>query len=155
MDMGYTSWEGEKLIFSTPAQPDKRMGWADPGHDIGWFSRAAWDVGVQELAEEMVPVCGQSISYEELASRFSAVTGVKAEYRHCGVEEFGERKSGRGVKGMEAKALGEWLVVAPDGRTCYGTMEMDLLESVQRKLKCKALPWEKFLERTGWRGPPK
>ncbi|KAH7381783.1 hypothetical protein BKA64DRAFT_213355 [Cadophora sp. MPI-SDFR-AT-0126] len=157
-DMGYASFDSAAgvVVFSTPAPPQKRMGWSDPGHDIGWFARAVLDAGYEVLKDlEEVPVCGQNVSYEELASKFSAVTGIKAEYRQCGVEEFGEREGTQGVKGMEAKELGRWLAVAPDGKTCYGTIEVDVLELVERKLGVKALSWEKFLERTGWRGPKK
>lgn len=158
--MGYASFDSAAglVVFSTPAAPEKSMGWSDPGHDIGWFARAVLDAGHEKLKDlENVPVCGQSLSYEELASKFSAVTGVKAEYRQCSVEEFGEREGARGGggKGMEARQLGEWLAVAPDGKTCYGTIDMDVLEVVERTLNIKAQSWEMFLERTGWMGPRK
>ncbi|KAG4413153.1 hypothetical protein IFR04_013692, partial [Cadophora malorum] len=149
-DMGYASFDSAAgvVIFSTPAAPEKRMGWSDPGHDIGWFTRAVLDAGHGKLKDlENVPVCGQSLTYEELASKFSAVTGVKAEYRQCSVDEFGEREGARGVggKGMEARQLGKWLAVAPDGKTCYGTIDMDVLEVVERTLNIKAQSWEMFL----------
>ncbi|KAH6664298.1 hypothetical protein B0J14DRAFT_493950, partial [Halenospora varia] len=155
IDMGYASWDGDIVVFSMPAAPEKRMGWADPGHDIGWFTRAAFDVGSEVLKNELVPVCGQNISYEEVASKFTAVTGIPAVYRQCGLEESGTEGSVQGLKGQQVRGLGEWLAVAPDGRTCYGTVGMDVLERVERRLKVKALNWEKYLERTRWRGPVK
>lgn len=156
-DMDFVSWDGNVAVFSTPAAPSKRMGWADPGHDIGWFARAAFDVGPKRVGQEHVPVCGQSISYEDLASVFNAVTGIKAEYRQCTIEDFEtlQTKGLGGVKGKEVRGLGEWLAIAPDDRTCYGTIRMDRLKEVQEILGVDALSWEKFLERTRWRGPAK
>ncbi|CZR69433.1 uncharacterized protein PAC_19333 [Phialocephala subalpina] len=154
-DMDFATRDGDVVVFSTPAAPTKRMGWADPGHDIGWFARAALDAG-RTSKEELVPVCGQSISYEDLATMFTTVTGIKAVYRQCSVEEFGTRGGVAGVervKGKEVRGLGEWLAIAPDERTCYGTIGMEQLELVEREMGVKALSWEKFLERTGWRGP--
>lgn len=154
-DMEYTSWDRDVVVFSTPAAPTKRMGWSDPGHDIGWFTRAAFDVGAEFMKGEHVPVCGPIFTYEDLASKFSAVTGVKAVYRQCSLDEFEALKGENGVKGKEVRALGEWLAVAPDGGACYGTIEIEKLKLVERRLKVKALSWEMFLERTGWRGPVK
>ncbi|KAE8443294.1 hypothetical protein EG329_002010 [Mollisiaceae sp. DMI_Dod_QoI] len=154
-DMGYALLQDNVVVFSTPAAPEKRMGWADPGHDIGWFARASFDVGPAVVGEEFLPVCGQSISYEELASKFSAVTGIPAEYRQCSVDEFGKGGNIHGVKAKELRGLGEWLAIAPDGKTCYGTIGLDILELVETRMKVKALSWETFLERTGWRGPGK
>ena len=151
--MQYASWDGNTVVFSTPAAPEKRMGWSDPGHDIGWFSRAAFDVGPQFMQGENVPVSGPVFSYEDLASKFSAVTGIKAVYRQCTLEEFGQLEGMDGVKGKEVKALGEWLAVAPDDGACYGTVGMDKLKQAQRVMGVQALSWEQFLERTGWRGP--
>jgi len=155
-DMGYATRDGDVVVFSTPAAPTKRMGWSDPGHDIGWFARAALDAGPEARKEKLVPVCGQSISYEDLASKFTAVTGIKAVYRQCSVDEFGTLgvvPSFERVKKKEVRELGEWLAVAPDDRTCYGTIGMDQLNRVEREMGVNALSWEQFLERTGWRGP--
>lgn len=146
------------------------MGWADPGHDIGWFTRAVLDAGPEFMKGLEMPVCGQSISYADLADKIKAVTGIKAEYRACSVEEFVERVSkddgsggnGRGkgmgevtIKSEEVRELGKWLEIAPDDRACYGTVETKRLEDVERELDVKALSWEMFLERTRWKGPPK
>jgi len=154
-DMEYASWDGNVLVFSTPAAPTKRMGWCDPGHDIGWFARAAFDLGPDCMEGEDVPVSGPVFSYEDLASKFSAVTGIKAVYRQCSLEEFGKLEGVDGVKGKEVRALGEWLAVAPDEGACYGTVGMDKLKQTQREVGVRALSWEQFLERTGWRGPVK
>jgi hypothetical protein len=154
-DMEYASWDGDVVVFSTPAAPTKRMGWSDPGHDIGWFARAAFDVGPEFMKGEHVPVSGPVFSYEELASKFSAVTGIKAVYRQCSLEEFGALEGVDGVKGKEVSALGAWLTVAPDDGACYGTIPMEKLKQAQREMNVEALTWEKFLERTGWRGPEK
>lgn len=70
-DMKYASWDGEVLLFATPAEPTKRMGWCDPGHDIGWFARAVFNKGPEYMKDEHIPVSGPSISYEDLASKFS------------------------------------------------------------------------------------
>lgn len=132
------------------------MGWADPGHDIGWFTRKALDIGPNWMSGNEVPVCGQSILYSELAERFTAVTGTKAKYRQCSVDEFEARsQSNLALRNKEVRTLGEWLVVAPDENTAYGTIEMDRLLSVEMKLGIKALSWDAFLQRTGWQGPPK
>lgn len=101
-----------------------------------------------------VPVCGANLEYGELAGRFRAVTGVKAVYRQCSVEEFAGR-GGEGGARDERRGLGIWLEKAPDERTCYGTVEVGRLRDVERELGVKALSWEKFLERTRWRGPPR
>jgi hypothetical protein len=154
-DIQYTHWEGDTLIFSTPAAPNKRMGWADPGHDIGWFARAVFDKGPEWMAGLEVPVCGQSISYSDLANKFAAVTGLKAEYRQCSVEEFAGKSGSNSERTNELRALGRWLVVASDDKACYGTVEMSRLMKVEKDLQRKALSWEMFLERTGWRGPPR
>ncbi|KAH7319292.1 hypothetical protein BKA65DRAFT_541414 [Rhexocercosporidium sp. MPI-PUGE-AT-0058] len=162
-DKNYASWDNGVLVFSTPAEPTKRMGWSDPGHDIGWFARACFDKGAEFMSNGYVPVSGPSLSYEEVASGFMAVTGTRAEYRQCEVDRFGVVANGdsngdggrNDVKGRELRALGEWLSVAPDGMTCYGTIEVERLNRVKRELRVEALSWEKFLERTGWRGPQK
>lgn len=132
------------------------MAFADPGHDIGWFARAAFDKGPTFMEGEAVPVCGQSISYSDLAEKFTAVIGIKAEYRQCTVEEFQERfknHSERDRKDMAA--LGEWLAIAPSDKACYGTMDMERALAVDREIRVKALTWEAFLERTRWAGPQK
>jgi hypothetical protein len=129
------------------------MGWADPGHDIGWFARAVFDAGPEFMKGQDL-VCGQSIAYDELASKFTAVTGVKAIYRKCSAEEFAaSSRNTIAPKNDSSKALGEWLAVAPDNMTCYGTIENSVLTEVEKGLGVKALSWESFLERTGWRGP--
>jgi len=102
-----------------------------------------------------IPVCGQSISYSDLAAKITAVTGMKATYRECSVEEFEAKADNSENSRKEIGALGHWLEVAPDNKTCYGTIEMDRLIKVERDLGIKALSWEMFLRRTGWRGPPK
>lgn len=79
------------MILSTPAAPNKSMGWADPGYDIGCFSRAAFDRDPEWMKCLQVPVCGQSISYSDLAIKITAVTGTETTYRQCGVEEFEAR----------------------------------------------------------------
>lgn len=145
--------EGDMLIFSTPAAPTKRMGWADPGYDIGWFTRAVLDAGPGFMKGQDLPVCGESIAYDELASKFTAVTGIKAVYRQCSAEEFAAAAKDNPPKDDGSKALGEWLTIAPDNMTCYGTMEHSILKEVESELGIKALRWECFLERTGWRGP--
>lgn len=152
-DMEYASWDGDVLVFSTPAAPTKRMGWSDPGHDIGWFARAVLDVGPNYMKDEHIPVSGPVVAYEELASKFSAVTGVKAVYRQCKLDEFEKLEGMDGLKGKEVKELGAWLAVAPDDSACYGTIPMEKLEQAQKVLDVQALSWDKFLERTGWRGP--
>lgn len=154
-DIQYARWEGDTVVLSTPAAPSKRMGWADPGHDIGWFTRAVFDKGPEWMMGLEVPVCGQSISYSDLASKFTAVTGLKAEYRQCSLEEFEARSTNEQEKRKELSALGEWLAIAPDDKACYGTVEIGRLLSVEKELGRKALSWEKFLERTGWKGPPR
>ena len=63
--MQYASWDGKVVVFSTPAAPTKRMGWSDPGHDIGWFARAAFDVGPECMGGDHVPVSGPVFSYED------------------------------------------------------------------------------------------
>jgi len=151
----YAYWEGDTLIFSTPAAPDKRMGWADPGHDIGWFTRAVFDMGPEWMAGLEVPVCGQSIEHSDLASKFAAATGLKAEYRQCSVEEFAEKSGSDTERKNELKGVGEWFSIAPDDRACYGTVEMSRLFKAEKDLQRKALTWEMFLQRTGWKGPPK
>jgi len=154
-DMQYASWGGGVVVFSTPAAPTKRMGWSDPGHDIGWFARAAFDVGPDSMKDEQAPVSGPVFSYEDLASKFSAVTGMKAVYRQCSLEGFGSLEVVDSVKGKEVGALGEWLAIAPDDGACYGTIGMHKLKQAQREMGVQELSWEKFLERTGWRGPLK
>lgn len=153
-DMRYVHFEGDTVIFSTPAGPTKRMGWADPGHDIGWFARAAFDAGPDLMKGQDIPVCGQSITHDELASKFTAVTGVKAEYRQCSAEEFAAVSGDNILQRIEdSSAIGEWLAIAPDNITCYGTVKAVALADVARKLCVKALSWEAFMERTGWTGP--
>lgn len=154
-DAQYAHWEGDTIILSTPAAPNKSMGWADPGHDIGWFSRAAFDRSPEWMKGLQVPVCGQSISYSDLATRITAVTGMKAAYRQCRLEEFEARAENSEDRRKEIGALGHWLEVAPDNKTCYGTIEMSRLIEVEKDLGTKALSWEMFLRRTCWRGPPK
>lgn len=100
-----------------------------------------------------VPVCGQSISFSDLASKFTAVTGLKAEYRQCSLDEFEARSGINQEKRKELRSLGEWFAIAPDDKACYGTVEIGRLMSVEKELGRKALSWEKFLERTRWRGP--
>lgn len=152
-DPQYTYWEGDTVIFSTPAAPSKKMGWADPGHDIGWVTRAVFEKGAGWMSGSEVPVCGQNISYSDLATKFTAVTGVKADYRQCSVDEFEKRCGNNEERRKESRALGQWLSIAPDDRACYGTVEMDRLIRVERELGREALSWEQFLERTRWRGP--
>jgi hypothetical protein len=135
------------VIFSTPASPDKKMGFADPGHDIGWFTRAAFKKGPEFMKRQYVPVCGQSISYDDLASRFFAVTGIKAEYRQCLVEEFKARfENFSEADRKDMGVLAKWLAVAPSGGVCYGTIDMERLSFAERGLNVKALSWEAFLE---------
>jgi len=152
----YAYWQGDKLILSTPAAGNKRMGWADPAHDIGWFARATLEEGPEFMQGEEVPVCGQSIEYQELAGQLTAVTGIKAEYKACSIEEFEERLQGeRDLVREDETSLGRWLAIAPDDMTCYGTIAMEALTVAQSKLRIKAQSWQAFLERTRWRGPPK
>ena len=141
------------MVFSTPAAPTKRIGWSDPGHNIGWFARAAFDVGPDSMKDGHVPVSGPVFRYEDLASKFSAVTGIKAVYRQCSLEEFASLEVVDSVKGKEVRALGEWLAITPDDGACYGTIGMDKLQQARREMGVQALSWERFLERTGWRGP--
>jgi hypothetical protein len=134
------------------------MGFADPGHDIGVFARAAFDAGPQFMRGQNVPVCGQLIAYEDLASRFTAVAGIKAEYRQCTIEEFRGRFDGQGIGEGEERdmaALARWLAVAPSEGACYGTIDLQHVIEAEEGLQVKALSWEMFLERTRWGGPPK
>lgn len=145
---------GDTVTFSTPAASTKRMGWADPGRDIGWFVRAVLDVGPGFMKGQEVPVCGQSIAYDELATKFTAVTGIKAVYNQCTEEEFAAAsKNIVAPKDNASKALGKWLAIAPDDRTCYGTIDCSILTEVEETLGVKGSTWESFLDRTGWRGP--
>jgi len=80
---------------------------------------------------------------------------MKATYRQCSFEEFEARAENSEDRRKEIGALGHWLEVTPDNKTCYGTIEMDTLIEVERDLGTKALSWEMYLRRTGWRGPPK
>jgi uncharacterized protein YbjT (DUF2867 family) len=153
-DLNCVHLEDDTVVFRTPAPPAKRMGWADHGHDIGWFARASFDAGPSFMKGQDIPVCGESIAYEELASKFTAVTGRKSKYRQCSPEEFAVVYGDAVDPKKEAsKALGEWLAIAPDGMTCYGTIDSSVLADVEKKLGVKALSWEGFLERTGWKGP--
>jgi hypothetical protein len=111
--------------------------------------------GPQWMACLEVPVCGQSISYSDLASKLAAVTGLKAEYGQCSVEAFEERSGNDQEKRKELKALRQWLADAQDNRVRYGTVEMSLFITAEKELGRKALLWENFLERTRWRGPPR
>ena len=130
------------------------MGFADPGYDIGWFARASLDNGPEFLQGQEVPVCGQSISYSDLALRFTAVRGIKAEYRQCTPEEFERRyEELGGPERQDMAALGRWLAIAPSDRACYGTIDMKRLMVAETKMRVKALSWEAFLERTRWSGP--
>lgn len=151
----YSHWEGDTIVFSTPAGPGKRMGWADPGYDIGVSVKAVLEVGPDWMKGLEVPVCGQNISYADMATKFSAVTGTKANYRQCSVDEFSTRVDKDEERRNEIRALGQWLAVAPDDRTCYGTVAMARLLDVEKQLGVKALSWEMFLERTRWKGPVK
>jgi uncharacterized protein YbjT (DUF2867 family) len=153
-DLHCVHLNGDAVIFSTPAASTKRMGWADPGHDIGWFVRAVLHKGPGFMKGREVPVCGQSITYSELASKFSAVTGIKALYQQCTEEEFAASSKNVIVpKDNASKALGKWLAIAPDNMTCYGTVECSILTEVEGKLGVKASSWESFLDRTSWHGP--
>jgi len=150
----YAYWEGGKVIFSTPAAASNKMGFADPSHDIGWFARAAFEKGPSFMAGQELPVCGESISYADLATKFTAVTGVKADYRQCSVEEFEARfQSYHEPDRKDMASLGKWLTMAPSDRACYGTMELEPLLTVDSEMRVKALSWEAFLERTRWAGP--
>lgn len=132
------------------------MGFADPGHDIGWFARAVFDIGPEYMKGQDIPVCGQAIAYSDLASNFTAVTGVKSEYRQCGVEEFEARfEKHVAPDKRDMGALGKWLSIAPDNKTCYGTMDTDYLDTVESDLKTKALTWEAYLAKRTWKGPPR
>jgi hypothetical protein len=132
------------------------MGWADPGRDIGWFARAAFEKGPEWMKGCEVPVCGHSISYLDLANQITAVTGIRAEYRQCSSQDFETRlEDYKNIEKEDIIALGKWLAIAPDNRTCYGTMEMEILTAVENELGMKALSWEAFLERTRWQGPPR
>jgi len=154
-DPQYASWDGTTVIFSTPAAPHKSMGFADPTHDIGWFARAAFDKGPEYMAGQDIPVCGRSMSYAELASKFTAVTGIKAAYRQCDMQEFEARfKNHVAPDKRDMGALGKWFEIAPDEKTCYGTLDVGRLYDVERDLNVKALTWEAFLAKRGWRGPP-
>jgi len=152
----FAYWEGDKVIFSTPAAPSKTMGWADPGHDIGWFARAAFDTGPDFMKGQEVPICGKLISYSDLAAKLTAVTGIKSEYRQCTADEFEKRFENHSeMDRKDMAALGRWLAVAPTDRACYGTVDMDRLLIADREIRVKALTWEAFLERTRWSGPVK
>jgi hypothetical protein len=132
------------------------MGYADPGHDIGWFARAAFDKGPDYMKGQDLPVSGQAIVYSELADKFSAVSGIKAKYRQCGIEEFEARfRNHVAPDKRDMGALGNWFAIAPDDMTCYGTIGMERLSDVESDLDVKALTWEMFLLRTAWRGPPR
>jgi hypothetical protein len=78
---------------------------------------------------------------------------LKAEYKHCSVEELEARSGNDPEKRKELRALKQWLADAPDDRACYGTVEMSRLIRADKELGRKALTWEKFLERTRLRGP--
>ena len=84
------------------------------------------------MKDEQAPVSGPVFSYEDLASKFSAVTGMKAVYRQCSLEGFGSLEVVDSVKGKEVGALGEWLAIAPDDGACYGTIGMHKLKQAQR-----------------------
>jgi hypothetical protein len=150
----YAYWEGERVIFSTPAAPSNKMGFTDPGHDIGWFARAAFDKGPDFMEGEEVPVCGELISYSDLAENFTCVTGIKAEYLQCTVEEFEARFEDYSEPDRkDLGGLGKWLAIAPSDMSCYGTIPMDRSFRAESGSRVKALTWEKFLERTRWGGP--
>jgi len=152
----YASWEGKTVVFSTTAAPDKHMGFADPGHDIGWFAKAAFDKGPDYMKGHDIPVCGQAISYSDLASKFTAVTGIKSEYRQCEAEEFEARFENHVAPDKrDMGALGKWFEIAPDGRTCYGTLPVERLYAVEKDLNVKASTWEAYLAKRAWRGPPR
>jgi hypothetical protein len=153
-DAQYAYWEGETVIFSTPAAPSNKMGFTDPGHDIGWFARAALDKGPDFMEGQEVPVCGQLISYSDLAAKFTAVMGIKAEYRQCTDEEFEARFENYSEPDRkDMGALGKWLAIAPSDRACYGTIPKERLFDAESGIRVKALTWEVFLERTRWTGP--
>jgi hypothetical protein len=146
-DLKYAYWEGDAIVLSTPAAPSKRMAWADPGHDTGLFARALLDKW---------PVCGQSISYSEMASKLAALTGMNAKYLQCSVEEFEARSLlFEEVSKEDLRALGAWLAIAPDDMACYGTVDAARSREVQIALGVKALTWENFLKRRMLRLPTK
>jgi len=64
-------------------------------------------MGPDWMSEERSTMCGQSISYEELATKFSIVTGIETAYRHCSVEEFRTLQGGNSVTSIETRELGE------------------------------------------------
>ncbi|KAI9776634.1 MAG: hypothetical protein M1839_009440 [Geoglossum umbratile] len=148
------------VIFCSPAAPNKLMGWVDAMYDIGSFVRAAFDKGPAVAAKDY-PANTKNITYESLASLFTAVTGVPAIYRQLTVEEFVSRAAEtlRYTKGsqlsLDTERLAEWFMEAPNDKTGFGTMPMSDLEMANDDLGVQASPWEEYLERSQWMGPPR
>ncbi|KAI9711347.1 MAG: hypothetical protein M1812_007196 [Candelaria pacifica] len=158
----YWTRENQKdtLVFCSPAAPHKSIGYVDPGADVGTFAKAAFDKG-PEVTARCYPVNSVNITYESLAKRFTAVTGIPAVYRQSSVEEF-QQSTEALLKDRDSslirddlKAIGEWFTIAPDDMTCYGTMPMEKLAEAKHDLGVEATSWEEYLHRTGWKGPPR
>lgn len=67
------------------------------------------------------------------------MTGIKAAYRQCGLEEFGSLEAADSVKRQELRELSKWLAIAPDENTFYRTISVKKLEQVQRDMNIEAL----------------
>lgn len=158
----FSFYSGDTFILSTPANPQKTCGWVDPSVDIGAL---VLSVLSSQVAKEnrSFDISGKQLSFAELARTFSSVTGFKARYVQCTIEEWVDRVcvppsselAATSVFRQDLEALGEWLATMPSHKSVYGTVEADEVKRSERLMQVKCSSWEAYLRRAKWLQPTK
>ncbi|KAK2753980.1 NmrA-like family domain-containing protein [Colletotrichum kahawae] len=137
------------------AVPESTVGeWVDVGHDVGIFVRAVLKAGTSKTVSKTYPIGSPKVSFGELASIFSSVTGIPARFESIDLEDWTSTVvsvAGQGFK-EDISQMVQWVAHAPTDKICYGTMHPGD-DCSWEDLGVRASTFEEWIQRSNWRGP--
>lgn len=115
---------------------------------------AVFATGTQTTASKTYPIGSPRITFAEMVSAFSRVTGVPARFESISLEEWTSTVVSVAGKGFEddIRQMVQWVGDAPKDKICYGSMDPED-DSSWADLGVKASTFEDWLARTKWQGP--
>ncbi|KAF4831723.1 NmrA-like family domain-containing protein 1 [Colletotrichum siamense] len=151
----YCRRDDDGTVRFCAAVPESTVGeWVDVGHDVGIFVRAVLIAGTSKTASKTYPIGSPKISFGELASVFSSMTGIPAHFESVGLEDWTSTVvsvAGEGFK-EDIRQMVQWVAHAPKDKICYGTMN-PVDDCSWEDLGVKASTFEEWILRSNWRGP--
>ncbi|OQD66236.1 hypothetical protein PENDEC_c072G04320 [Penicillium decumbens] len=149
----YCRREDGVVRFCPPIPASKLVEWVDPEHDMGLFAARVFSLGITKTSGRNYFV-GKKFRMQDLASKFTRLTGQPAIYNPITIDEWAElasREIGPGFKN-DIRQMMEWFAIAPEDKSCYGAF--DPADDIAREeLGLEASSFEDWLKRSNWAGP--